>query len=174
MVPHQPRPVSLQPSPPRRDSEPGSAGVGGLLDGLQFPWLGIIAGCARDDALAGRALVNFREDEARTLHALVSLIVPARGDADAARAAAGVHFVDRALDMRFFADAWPVLRAGLAGLDDRARTLGASAGFASLDAARQVAMLRQFERTTFVATLRELVAISDGADAFDDERRSVA
>jgi hypothetical protein len=167
--------VSLQPSPPRRDSEPGSAaGVGGVLRGLHFPWLGIIAGCAREDALAGRALVNFREGEAHTLRALVPLLVPVRGDADPSRAAVAVHFVDRALDMRFFADAWPVLRTGLADLDDRARTLGASAGFASLDAARQVAMLRQFERTTFVATLRELVAISDGADAFDDERRSVA
>lgn len=164
-LPHRLVPVTDASSEPPSEAPADPAHAAGpAWRGLQFPWLAVIARCAREDALASRALVNFGEPEASALRALAALLVPAAPDGGAHRVALAVHFVDRALDMRFFAEAWPRLRAGLADLDVRARVLGA-AGFAALDASRQAAVLRQVERTPFVALLRDLFDTAVGGVA---------
>jgi hypothetical protein len=159
-------------SDPRREDESDLAvGVGAAVRGLELPWLAVLADCARADALVGRPLVNFRDAEARALWAIAALLAPGTGTPGGAAVAAAVHFVDRALDMRFFAEALPVMRAGLADLEARARGLGATS-FAVLDVARQAGLVRQLERTPFIATARELLAT--GADAARESHRSVA
>jgi hypothetical protein len=142
---------------------------------IPFPWLGVISGCARDDARCKRALVNFAPDAGRTLLALAALLLDADERTRDAHASDAVHFIDRALDMRFFADARPIIRAGLADLDVRAAAFGATAGFSSLDRAQQLLVLRQVEPSVFVATTRELAIVACYREpATDGDARNVA
>jgi hypothetical protein len=146
-----------------RDAQDGSerSTPGAILAALNGPWLGVLVTCARADAAAGRALVNLTEAEGRTVRAVAGFLRPA--DRAATEVALAAHFVDRAFDMRFFADALPVVRAGLADLDARAWPLGARDGFASLAPAQQAAVLRDVRDGAFYATLRDLVDLAEAS-----------
>jgi len=58
----------------------------------------------------------------------------------------------------------PVIRAGLADLDARARAVDGRGGFASLSRAHQTAIMRQIEHDPFFAPARALVVIGTFAN----------
>ena len=74
------------------------------------------------------------------------------------------YFVDRALGTPYFSASLPLLQAGLEDLDAHARAAGERRGFASLDARRQVMIMRKLEHTPFFAMARTLVVIGAVAD----------
>lgn len=131
---------------------------------LQLPWLAALASCARDDARTGEAFAHLTNAEARTMRAFAAQIIPSDDGTPGAEEAGVVYFVDRAFGMPFFADSVPVVRAGLADLDVRAKSSGGRDGFVSLTRAQQVALMRQVETTPFFATARTLVVIGTMAD----------
>ena len=131
---------------------------------LQLPLLAALTGCARDDARRGEALAHLTSAEARTMRAFASQIIPSDDGTPGAEEAGVVHFVDRAVGMPFFADAVPLLRAGLADLDASAKQTGGRNGFASLASKQQIALMREIETTPFFATARTLVVIGTFAD----------
>ena len=98
------------------------------------------------------------------MSAFAAQIIPSDTDAPGAEDVTAVHFVDRAFGTPFFADSVPVVRAGLADLDARARVIDARADFASLSHAQQMAILEDIERTTFFRTARMLVVIGTFAE----------
>jgi gluconate 2-dehydrogenase gamma chain len=126
--------------------------------------LAALTGCARDDARRGEPLAHLTAAEARTMRAFATQIIPSDDGTPGADEAGVVHFVDRAVGMPFFADAVPVLRAGLADLDAHAKQTSGRSGFASLDAHQQIALMREIETTPFFATARTLVVIGTFAD----------
>jgi len=97
------------------------------------------------------------------MRAFAAQIIPSDQSLPGADEAGAVYFIDRAFGMPFFADIVPFVRAGLADLDARARTLG-ERDFASLSPGRQVAIMRQVDRTPFFAAARMLVVIGTFAD----------
>ena len=131
---------------------------------FQLPWLAALAGCARDDARTGDAFTHLSAAEARTMRAFAAQIIPSDNDVPGADEAGAVHFVDRALGMPFFADDVPVIRAGLADLDARARSFDAHGGFASLAGAQQVSIMQRIESTPFFVAARMLVVVGTLAD----------
>ena len=98
------------------------------------------------------------------MRAFAAQIIPSDQSLPGADEAGAVHFIDRAFGKPFFADVVPVVRAGLADLDARARALG-ERDFASLSAGRQVAIMRQVERTPFFLAARMLVVVGTFADS---------
>ncbi len=98
------------------------------------------------------------------MRAFAARIIPSDQSLPGADEAGAVHFIDRALGKPFFADSVPVVRAGLADLDARARALGEH-DFASLSPGRQVAIMRQVEGTPFFAAARMLVVVGTFADS---------
>ena len=142
-------------------SRGGTAGA--LL--LQLPWLATLAGCAGDtDTFA-----HLSGDEARTMRAFAAQILPSSDGTPGAEEAGAVQFIDRALGQPFFAGSAPVIRAGLADLDTRARErreAGTRAGgFASLSGPRQIEVMRQIEHAPFFNAARALVLIGTFADS---------
>ena len=135
-----------------------AATAGGIA--LQLPLLTMLAGCARDTEHFAR----LSPAQARTLRAFAAQILPSEPGFPGAEEAGAVYFVDRALGEAFFADAVPVVRAGLAQLDARAKAAGASNGFASLSDAEQRVIMRLVEHEPFFATARTLVLIGTFAD----------
>jgi gluconate 2-dehydrogenase gamma chain len=135
-----------------------AAAAGGLA--LQLPWLAALASCARED----ESFTRLTPAEARAMRAFAAQIVPSDDGTPGAEETGAVHFVDRALGLPLFADSVPLVRAGLADLDRRARAIGARDGFASLSAAKQVAMMRQIEHDPFFTAARNLVVIGTFAD----------
>jgi gluconate 2-dehydrogenase gamma chain len=135
-----------------------AATAGGLA--LQLQWLVALTGCAREHGQFER----LTSDEARAMRAFAARIIPSEDGAPGAEEAGAVYFVDRALGMPLYADRLPVIRAGLADLDVRARAIHAGAGFASLSVAQQIAVMRQIERDRFFVTARDLVVIGTFAD----------
>lgn len=131
---------------------------------LELPWLGALAGCAREDAKNGSQLTALNPAEERAMRAFAAQIIPADEIGPGAVELGAVHFVDRALSQPFFADARPTIRAGLADLDARARKVKSRADFASLPDAEQVAILRDVERSEFFKTARTLVVIGTFAE----------
>jgi len=75
-----------------------------------------------------------------------------------------VQFVARALSEPFFAAAVPVVREGLADLDNRARMRRGGKDFASLDQDEQSGVIRQIEQGDFFKAARTLVLIGTFAD----------
>jgi hypothetical protein len=142
--------------------ESGRAATAGWI-ALEIPWLATLASCGRDDARKANGFVALTATEARAMRAFAAQIIPSDQSLPGAEEAGAVHFVDRALGMPFFADIVPPVRAGLADLDERARTLG-ERDFASLSPGRQVAIMRQVERTPFFAAARMLVVVGTFAD----------
>lgn len=131
---------------------------------LQLPLLGALVSCAREDARNGASFSGLTPAEARAMTALAAQIIPSDTDAPGAEDVNAVHFVDRAFGTEFFADSVPVIRAGLADLDARARMVNARGEFASLLHAQQTAILKDIERTTFFRTARTLVVIGTFAE----------
>jgi gluconate 2-dehydrogenase gamma chain len=131
---------------------------------LQLPWLGALAACAREDARDGAPFRTLTAAEARTMRAFAARILPSDDGTPGAEEADAVRFVDRALGTPYFAAALPLVRAGLADLDARARRHGTADGFAALDPARQVTVMRRVERTPFFETARTLVVTGTFAD----------
>ena len=130
---------------------------------LQLPWIAGLASCARDDALKGAGLTALTPAEARAMRAFAARIIPSDDGTPGAEEAGAVYFVDRAFGVPFFAESVPLIRAGLADLDARARA-AEHKDFASLAVAQQAAIMRQIEREPFFAAARLLVVIGTLAD----------
>jgi len=107
------------------------------------------------------------------MRAFAAQIIPSDKTLPGADEAGAVHFIDQAFGKPFFADVVPVVRAGLADLDARARSLG-ERDFASLSAGRQVAIMRQVEATPFFAAARMLVVVGTFADSAYGGNRQAA
>lgn len=102
--------------------------------------------------------------EAHTMREFAGRIIPSDDGTPGANEAGVVYFADRALGMRFFADAAPVIAAGLADLDMRGKRMGGRNGFPSLDASQQIEIIREIEHTPFFAIARSLVIIGAFGD----------
>jgi gluconate 2-dehydrogenase gamma chain len=126
---------------------------------LDAPWLATAVGCAPD----GARLAQLTRDEARTLAAMAARILPADADSSGADELGVVQFVDRALGTAYFAPGVPLVRAGLADLDARARAAGAPR-FASLGENDQIVILLEIEGGEFFKAARALVLIGAFAD----------
>ena len=98
------------------------------------------------------------------MRAFAARLIPSDQNLPGADEAGAVHFIDRAFGKPFFADVVPVVRAGLADLDARARALG-ERDFASVPPGRQEAIMRQVERTPFFLAARMLVVVGTFADS---------
>lgn len=152
--------------PTRRDfvADSTRAAASGWL-ALQLPWLAALAGCARDDARNGNGFTQLTPEEARAMRAFAAQIIPSDDGAPGAEEAGAVHFVDRALGMPLFATSAPLIRAGLADLDARARKFARRVSFASTPAAEQIAIMRQVEQSPFFTAARMLVVTGTFADS---------
>lgn len=131
---------------------------------LPLPWLASIEGCTREDLPTGGPYAGLTPAETKAMEAFAQQIIPPAPGAPGAVEFGAVRFVDRALGTPFFAASVPVMRAGLADLDARARALGGRRAFASLGAEQQAAILRQIERGDFFKAARTLVLIGTFAD----------
>ena len=131
---------------------------------LEIPWLTALASCRRDDEKTAGGFAALTPAEARAMRAFAAQIIPSDKDLPGADEAGAVHFIDRAFGKPFFAAIVPVVRAGLADLDARARALG-ERDFASLSLGRQEAIMRQVERTPFFLAARMLVVVGTFADS---------
>jgi gluconate 2-dehydrogenase gamma chain len=130
---------------------------------LEVPWLGATTACSPRDGQAEKALVRLTPAEARTMRAFAAQIIPSDDGGPGAEEAGAIQFVDRALGMPSFVELAPVVRAGLADLDVRARALGRR-DFASLSSEQQVTVMREIEAEPFFAAARLLVVIGTLAD----------
>jgi gluconate 2-dehydrogenase gamma chain len=127
---------------------------------LELPFL---VACARDDAKRDGALSHLTALEARALRSFAAQILPSDAKAPGAEEAGAVYFIDRALGMPFFAKHAPVVRAGLADLERRARAAGGKT-FALLSSSEQISIMREIEHDDFFKTARTLVLIGVFAD----------
>jgi len=156
-------------SPSRREfiAKSGSA-MGGV-------WLlGLLQACDSAGSQAARAVADGAElDGLETLddregadfEAFSALIIPS-DTSPGAREAGTVYFADRALGsfMQFLA---PVIQDGLADMADRARgASGAAGGFADLDEAAQLTIMREVETDNagFFGAARLLVLLGLSSD----------
>ena len=128
-----------------------------------IPWLTALAGCARDDARKGEAFVSLTSAEAKAMRAFAARIIPSDDGVPGADEAGAVYFIDRTFRIPFFAESVPLLRAGLANLDARAKTAGA-ADFATLPPPQQETIMRQVEHEPFFTAARTLVIVGTLAD----------
>jgi hypothetical protein len=144
-------------------AESGRAATAGWI-ALEVPWLAALASCRRDDANSASGFTALTAAEAKAMRAFAARIIPSDESLPGADEAGAVHFIDRAFGKPFFADVVPVVRAGLADLDARARALG-ERDFASLSPGRQEAIMRQVERTPFFLAARMLVVVGTFADS---------
>lgn len=140
------------------------AGRGVIAAWLSFPLLASLEGCTREDAPNDGPFAGFTPAETRTMEAFAAQIIPSVDGGPGAVELGAVPFVGRALGQPFFARSAPVVRAGLADLDARARALGGSGGFASLAEGPQTAIMREIEPGEFFRTARTLVLIGTFAD----------
>lgn len=123
--------------------------------------LSALAGCADDTS----PFAHLTPAEARTMRAFAAQILPSEAGRPGAEEAGVVYFVDRAFADPFFADAVPIVRAGLAELDAHARAAGARDGFSALAGAEQEASVRRIAQTPFFAAARTMVLTGAFADA---------
>ncbi|MEO8336571.1 MAG: gluconate 2-dehydrogenase subunit 3 family protein [bacterium] len=135
-----------------------SAAAGALV--LQLPMLSALASCADDREPFARLTAA----EGRAMRAFAAQILPSEVGSPGAEEAGVVYFVDRAFGDPHFADVVPVVRGGLAGLDERARAMGARQGFASLPVADQMAIMHRVADSPFFAAARTLVVTGAFAD----------
>ena len=141
-------------TPGRREFLATTAGAlgGGWLLAL-LPGLSALAACARESAERGDALATLSGLEGETMAAFAARILPS-DDLPGAAEAGAVHFIDAALAGPFAA-MLPAIREGVADLDARAATGGASR-FAALPVDGQVAVMKQVENTPFFFNARML------------------
>lgn len=145
-------------------ADAGRAATAAAWLSLSLPWLATLEGCTSHDAPNDGPYAGLTPAETRAMEGFAAQIIPAVDGAPGAVELGAVRFVDRALGEPFFAGSVPVVRAGLADLDARARALGGRRGFASLAAGQQVAILRQIEHGDFFKAARTLVLIGTFAD----------
>jgi len=126
----------------------------------QLPLIASLTGCNREAS----QFACLSPGEARTMRAFAAQIIPSEIGAPGAEEAGAVYFVDQAFGDPFFADAVPVVQAGLAALDTRARAMGARGGFSSLSDVDQRAIMHAVEHEPFFATARTLVLIGTFGD----------
>jgi hypothetical protein len=106
------------------------------------------------------------------MRAFAARIIPSGDSMPGADEAGAVYFVDRAFRMPLFAESVPLIRAGLARLDARARSAGVT-DFATLPPSQQVNIMRDVEHEPFFAAARTLVVIGTFADpAYGGNRRA--
>jgi gluconate 2-dehydrogenase gamma chain len=137
----------------------GAAAASGAA--VQLGLLSTLAGCARDT----EHFHQLSQAEARTMRAFAAQILPSEPGTPGADEAGATYFVDRAFGEPFFSDVVPVVRAGLAELDARARAAGARGGFASLGDAEQRTIMGLVEHEPFFAAARTLVLIGTFGDS---------
>lgn len=159
-------------APTRRDFLDHSVRAGIVVwAALELPWLGALAGCTGDRQT--RALVRLTFAEGRALRAFAARIIPADDGEPGADTLGAVEFTDRALGTPAFAELVPVMRAGLADLDERGRALHAR-DFASLPEEQQVTVMREIESGPFFAAARTLVIVGTFADPSYGGNRGMA
>ena len=141
-----------------------SRGVIASWVALNLPLVGSLAGCAREDARNRSEFKTLTAAEARAMRALAAQIIPSDADGAGAEEAGAVYFIDRALAQPYFAESLPLLRAGLADLDERARAINGKWEFGSLPSSQQMTIIREIERKPFFAAARTLVVIGTFAD----------
>lgn len=125
-----------------------------------LPLIALVTGCAHEVS----PFAHLTPAEARAMRAFAAQILPSDVGAPGAEEAGAVYFVDHAFGDPFFADAVPLLRAGLAELDARATHIGARNGFSSLSDGDQRSIMRALEPQPFFATARTLVLIGTFGD----------
>lgn len=135
-----------------------AAATGGAA--VQLGLVSMLAGCERRI----EPFARLSPAEARTMRAFAAQILPSEPGLPGAEDAGAVFFVDRAFGDPFFADTVPIVRAGLAELDARARGAGARDGFASLGDAEQQKIMRLVENEPYFAAARTLVLIGTFGD----------
>ncbi|MEX2473407.1 MAG: gluconate 2-dehydrogenase subunit 3 family protein [Gemmatimonadota bacterium] len=131
--------------PTRKDflSTSGSMMGGAWLMRLS-PVIAAIQGCASEAMRDGLAFVTFTEREGADFDAFAARIVPT-DDTPGAREAGSVYFADRALQ-DVLADLLPMVREGLAAMDERVRASFPDAdSFADLPEARQDEIITAIE-----------------------------
>jgi gluconate 2-dehydrogenase gamma chain len=141
---------------------------------FQLPWIGVLAGCARDDASRGAGFLHLTPAEGRAMEAFAARIIPSDDGTAGADQLGVVYFIDRALGTPDFSSQLPLLRAGLEDLDARAHLAGERRGFAWLDTRRQTGIMRQVERDPFFTAARTLVVIGAFSDPSHGGKKSGA
>ena len=141
-----------------------SRGVIASWVALNLPLIGSLASCAREDAQRKSEFKTLTAAEARAMRALAAQILPSDNDGAGAEEAGAVYFIDRALGEAYFAESLPLMRAGLADLDERARAINGKPEFGSLPSSQQVTIIRGIERQPFFAAARTLVVLGTFAD----------
>ena len=131
---------------------------------LNLPLVGSLASCAREDAQKRSEFKTLTSAEARAMRALAAQIIPSDSDGAGAEEAGAVYFIDRALSQAYFAESLPVIRAGLADLDERARAINGKWEFGSLPSSQQMTIIREIERQPFFTAARTLVVLGTFAD----------
>jgi gluconate 2-dehydrogenase gamma chain len=110
--------------------------VGGAWLMRLAPLVGALQACASDAMRDGLPFVTFTDREGADFDAFAARIVPT-DDTPGAREAGSVYFADQAL-ADVLADLLPIVRGGLAALDERVREAFPDAGaFADLPEVRQ-------------------------------------
>jgi hypothetical protein len=141
-----------------------SRGVIASWVALNLPLIGSLASCAREDAQKQSEFKTLTAAESRAMRALAAQIIPSDSDGAGAEEAGAVYFIDRALGEAYFAESLPIIRAGLADLDARARALNGKWEFGSLPISQQMTIIREIERQPFFAAARNLVVLGTFAD----------
>lgn len=139
--------------------------LGGSWLSMQLPMLGDLARWARAAAAEGAPFTILTPEEARTMEAFASQIIPSDRSSPGAKEAGAIWFIDRALGKGYFPEFREPITAGIADLDARARARRAGIrGFADLSAADQVRVMRQIEKTPFFFMGRMLSVMGVLAD----------
>lgn len=99
------------------------------------PFVAATQACASEAMRDDLGFTTLTEREGAVFDAFAARIVPS-GDTPGAREAGSVYFADQALGS-FLEEVLPIVRGGIADLDERARTTGSGQGFAELDEAGQ-------------------------------------
>ena len=146
-------------SPSRRDflSTSGSFAGGAWLARFA-PLIAAAQACARDARVSGEPFTTFTAREGADFEALAARIIPTDATPGASEAGCA-YFADQALG-NFMADLLPVVRSGLARLDERVATTE-DAAFADLPEARQDEVIGAVERedSQFFFVARSIVVI---------------
>lgn len=130
---------------------------------MNLPLIQALSACARDSAERGEPFHTFSGTEGEAMAAFARRILPSE-DGPGAEEAGAVHFVDQALASHF-ADALPLIRSGLADLDERARQApGDAETFAELSADEQVRIMEEVEDTPFFFMARMFTVMGTFAD----------
>ena len=133
----------------RREFLAAAGGLGAAWALWSSPWLAAMSADASAAARRGAAFVNLTAPQGHTLAAVVDRIIPAVDGLPGAAEAGAAHFADLALGGPF-APARAIVDAGLADLDQRARTLRPGiAGYGDLAPVDQDRLLHQVDKTPF-------------------------